>query len=142
MGKALITNPIRFQGQYHNHESGLHYNRCRHYDPEAARYISLDPIGLRGGLNLYAYGQSNPVARVDPLGLQARGTVLLGMGHLYKADATPPRPALAHHPQARLLLNDISDNSIPADVLRGCLAWSKYPYRCSATLLFRGLLWR
>ncbi|WP_425248346.1 RHS repeat-associated core domain-containing protein [Burkholderia contaminans] len=118
-GKAQFANPIRFQGQYHDSESGLHYNRYRHYDPEVARYISLDPIGLRGGLNLYAYVQCNPVTRVDPLGLQARGPVLLGMGHLYRADAMPPRPALAQRPQAQLLLNDISNNPIPADVLPG-----------------------
>nr|WP_269467556.1 MULTISPECIES: RHS repeat-associated core domain-containing protein [Burkholderia] len=44
-----MANPVRFQGQYHDHESGLHYNRHRYYDPEVGRYISLDPIGLQAG---------------------------------------------------------------------------------------------
>jgi RHS repeat-associated protein len=60
--------PIRFQGQWFDHESGLHYNRYRYYDPTNARYISPDPIGLAGGTNLYAYVQ-NPVSWIDPFGL-------------------------------------------------------------------------
>ena len=49
-----LTNPIRFQGQYHDHETGLHYNRHRYYDPQVGRFISKDPISYAGGLNLYA----------------------------------------------------------------------------------------
>ena len=63
-----LTNPIRFQGQYHDHETGLHYNRYRYYDPRVGRFISKDPISYAGGLNLYAYAP-NPTGWVDPLGL-------------------------------------------------------------------------
>jgi RHS repeat-associated protein len=62
-----ISTPFRFAGQQEDPETGLHYNRYRYYDPEVGRYISPDPIGLTGGLNLYAYGP-NPVAWIDPLG--------------------------------------------------------------------------
>ncbi|WP_255991110.1 RHS repeat domain-containing protein [Chitinolyticbacter albus] len=65
---ADIANPIRFQGQYADEETGLHYNRHRHYDPEIGRFVSKDPIKLAGGLNVFAYG-SNPVEWIDPLGL-------------------------------------------------------------------------
>ncbi|CAI8926394.1 RHS repeat-associated core domain-containing protein [Pseudomonas serboccidentalis] len=65
-----IKNPIRFQGQYHDHETGLHLNRYRYYEPETGRFISKDPIGLAGGLNLYQY-VLNPLSWVDPLGLSA-----------------------------------------------------------------------
>ncbi|WDD92272.1 RHS repeat-associated core domain-containing protein [Burkholderia sp. FERM BP-3421] len=44
------------------------YNRYRYYDPETGRFISKDPIGLRGGLNVYQYA-SNPTGWIDPLGL-------------------------------------------------------------------------
>jgi RHS repeat-associated protein len=47
---ARFRNPLRFQGQYFDHETGLHYNRFRYYDPETGRFISKDPIGFRGGL--------------------------------------------------------------------------------------------
>ncbi|WP_409279593.1 RHS repeat domain-containing protein, partial [Pseudomonas defluvii] len=63
-----IQNPLRFQGQYHDHETGLHYNRYRYYDPLVGRFISKDPIGYAGGLNLYVYAP-NPVFWIDPLGL-------------------------------------------------------------------------
>ncbi|MEE4688446.1 RHS repeat-associated core domain-containing protein, partial [Pseudomonas alliivorans] len=40
---------MRFQGQYFDEETGLHYNTFRYYDPEVGRFITQDPIGLLGG---------------------------------------------------------------------------------------------
>ncbi|MGR6987262.1 RHS repeat-associated core domain-containing protein, partial [Klebsiella aerogenes] len=62
-----ISNPLRFQGQYFDAETGLHYNRHRYYDPEISGFISQDPIGLAGGLNVYQYAP-NPLGWVDPWG--------------------------------------------------------------------------
>ncbi|VWB48647.1 RHS repeat-associated core domain-containing protein [Burkholderia lata] len=64
-------NPLRFQGQCVDEETGLAYNRHRYYDPNIGRYIAHDPIGLIGGANLFAYG-ANPIEWVDPLGLTCR----------------------------------------------------------------------
>ena len=63
-----VPQPLRFQGQYYDEESGLSYNRYRYYDDCALRYLSPDPIGLAGGINAYAYVPS-PLTWVDPLGL-------------------------------------------------------------------------
>jgi len=63
-----INNPIRFQGQYFDDESQLHYNRFRYYCPKQQRFIHQDPIGLVGGINHYQYAP-NPVNWVDPFGL-------------------------------------------------------------------------
>ncbi|BBQ01384.1 hypothetical protein BSFA1_65120 (plasmid) [Burkholderia sp. SFA1] len=71
--RAGISNPLRFQGQYHDHETGLHYNRNRYYDPATGRFISKDPIGLQGGLNVYQYAP-NPIEWIDPLGLACHQT--------------------------------------------------------------------
>ena len=60
---------IRFQGQWHDVETGLHYNRFRYYDPDVGRFIHQDPIGLLGGYNLYQYA-SNPTVWIDVLGLK------------------------------------------------------------------------
>jgi RHS repeat-associated protein len=66
--RAGIANPIRFQGQYWDDEIALHYNRYRWYDPQSGRFVSKDPIGLWGGIHLFAYA-ANSTAWVDPLGL-------------------------------------------------------------------------
>ncbi|USQ93967.1 RHS repeat-associated core domain-containing protein [Caulobacter sp. RL271] len=66
--ESEVDNPIRFQGQYADAETGLHYNRFRYYDPHVARYVSPDPIGLVGGPNPYAY-VPDPTSWIDPLGL-------------------------------------------------------------------------
>ncbi len=62
------SQALRFQGQYFDVETGLHYNRFRYYDPDVGRFVSLDPIGLQGGNNLYQYAP-NPVTWIDPWGL-------------------------------------------------------------------------
>ncbi|WP_143363009.1 RHS repeat domain-containing protein, partial [Escherichia coli] len=59
---------IRLPGQQYDEESGLYYNRHRYYDPLQGRYITQDPIGLKGGWNLYGY-QLNPISDIAPLGL-------------------------------------------------------------------------
>jgi RHS repeat-associated protein len=63
-----IDNPLRFQGQYFDTETGLHYNRHRYYNPGTGRFLTPDPIKLAGGLNSYQY-VPNPTGWVDPLGL-------------------------------------------------------------------------
>ncbi|UWF51035.1 RHS repeat protein [Pseudomonas sp. N3-W] len=63
-----LDQPLRFQGQYFDAESGLHYNRHRYYDPGVGRYLTPDPVKLAGGLNPYRY-VPNPTGWVDPLGL-------------------------------------------------------------------------
>ncbi|MFI8222668.1 RHS repeat-associated core domain-containing protein [Pseudomonas sp. NPDC085632] len=67
-GDNYLNQPLRFQGQYFDGESGLHYNRHRYYDPRLGRYLTPDPIKLAGGLNQYQY-VPNPTGWVDPLGL-------------------------------------------------------------------------
>jgi len=66
-----VENPLRFQGQYYDCESGLHYNRHRYYDPNCGQFTTQDPIGLLGGMNTYQYAP-NPVTWVDPWGLSCK----------------------------------------------------------------------
>lgn len=59
---------LRFQGQYLDRETGLHFNTFRFYDPDVGRFTTPDPVGLEGGSNLYQYAP-NPIGWVDPTGL-------------------------------------------------------------------------
>jgi len=94
----LVTNNLRFAGQYFDQETGLHYNYFRYYDPQLGRYITSDPIGLLrdysdpqlevaiiyGALeetgfaneqlnHLYGYVGQNPLSFFDPYGLAKGG---------------------------------------------------------------------
>ncbi len=69
--RNTLQNPLRFQGQYFDEESKLHYNRFRYYCPKQQRFIHQDPIGLVGGINHYQYAP-NPVNWVDPFGLMCK----------------------------------------------------------------------
>lgn len=85
---AFVYN-LRFPGQYHDAETGLNYNYFRDYDPQTGRYVESDPIGLRGGMNTYAYVGSRPTTSVDPRGLvrwsgtATGGTFLAAGGYLF-----------------------------------------------------------
>ncbi|MBK5000256.1 hypothetical protein IAE37_002532 [Pseudomonas sp. S31] len=81
----MRDSPLRFQGQYFDIETGLHYNRHRYYNPSTGRYITKDPIGFLGDINVYTYAP-NPTEWIDPLGLArncqlGRYTDLTGQGH-------------------------------------------------------------
>ncbi len=70
-GKRKIEQPLRFQGQYEDSETGLYYNRFRYYDPDTGRFLESDPARLAGDLNSYSYARGSPTMRTDPMGLWA-----------------------------------------------------------------------
>ncbi|WP_333778526.1 HNH/endonuclease VII fold putative polymorphic toxin, partial [Streptomyces sp. IBSBF 3136] len=69
---STTYTPLRFPGQYYDPETGLHYNYFRHYDPETARYLTFDPLGLAPSPNPSTYVH-NPHTWGDPLGLAPEG---------------------------------------------------------------------
>lgn len=99
----IISNNIRFQGQYFDEETGFHYNRHRYYSPYVGRFISKDPIGLLGGHNVYAYAP-NPVEWVDPRGLArgkgSKGSSGKGGGVSPKKKPCPGNPCEGRNPAA------------------------------------------
>ncbi|AVR97288.1 RHS repeat-associated core domain-containing protein [Pseudoduganella armeniaca] len=112
--EAGMRNPIRFPGQHLDEETGLHYNRHRYYEPYSGRFVSSDPIGLLGGLNLHRYAP-NPLQWIDPLGLaggpavgvDSHGQWIDASGSAASAPNVASLPALrgASIPQVRSILN-------------------------------------
>ncbi|MBV4506465.1 RHS domain-containing protein [Pseudomonas sp. BW13M1] len=68
----LEEQNLRYQGQYLDRETGLHYNLFRFYDPDVGRFTQPDPIGMAGGFNLYQYAPT-PFTWFDPWGLLKEG---------------------------------------------------------------------
>jgi RHS repeat-associated protein len=67
---GTTVNPFRYTGREFDTETGLYFYRARYFDPAAGRFLSEDPIGLWGGLNLYRYVKNNPTGYIDPSGMQ------------------------------------------------------------------------
>ena len=72
-GFQAVQQNLRFQGQYLDRETALHYNLFRYYDAVGGRFTQVDPIGLVGGVNTYGY-VGDPLTWVDPLGWMSCST--------------------------------------------------------------------
>nr|WP_255432012.1 RHS repeat-associated core domain-containing protein [Pantoea sp. Ap-967] len=80
--RQLQEQNIRYQGQYLDRETGLHYNTFRFYDPDTGRFTQPDPIGLSGGINLFLYSP-NPLTWIDPWGWNKNSHSAIGDWVLY-----------------------------------------------------------
>lgn len=124
-----ISNPLRFQGQYADDETGLHYNRYRYYDNRVGAYVSQDPIRLLGSINTYTYGQ-NPIGWADPWGLilkevadampNSAGVYHIELGDEYYTGSgvdIHERLSNSKHPALRLLNDpDVVVTTYPVDL--------------------------
>jgi RHS repeat-associated protein len=66
---GTVTNPFQYTGREFDPETGLRYYRGRYYDPNVGRFLSEDPLGIKGGLNFYSYVRNSPTTFIDPAGL-------------------------------------------------------------------------
>jgi RHS repeat-associated protein len=67
-GSYAGQNPFRFSTKYADDETGLLYYGYRYYTPETGRWLSRDPIGEAGGMNLYGFCANDSANLIDPLG--------------------------------------------------------------------------
>jgi RHS repeat-associated protein len=65
---TATTNSFAYTGRELD-ATGLYFYRARYYSPQLQRFISEDPIGLRGGINQYAYVENSPSNWIDPFGM-------------------------------------------------------------------------
>jgi len=108
---GTLTNPWTFTGRPLDPESGLHFLRNRYYDSRTGTFLTPDPIGMAGGINLYAYVRNNPLNFKDPFGLKVEvaQTPIFGVEDTYHTviiltpDDGGPRMTLSGHPQDGIL---------------------------------------
>lgn len=70
-GPMAKANPLRFSTKYQDDETDLLYYGYRYYSTSTGRWVSRDPVGEKGGRNLMAFVDNNPLSRSDYLGLAA-----------------------------------------------------------------------
>jgi len=75
---GAFSKPAKWQKSYPlstarewDSESQTYYYRARYDNPSIGRFLSADPIGYWGGLNLYSYVRNNAVNLTDSLGMRA-----------------------------------------------------------------------
>jgi len=79
-GASANSNNYLFTGRELDRESTLYNYRNRYYNPSVGRFLTKDPIGLRGGINFYSYVINNPAILKDPSGLDVEVTLYEGAG--------------------------------------------------------------
>jgi RHS repeat-associated protein len=106
-GVYADENEYRFSTKRYNAAWGLYDYGYRHYSPDLGRWMSMDPIRERGGVNLYAGMMNNHLSFIDPIGLanqKRECRITIYVGHLFgNRDAN----------------SQISDNDQQAAVARG-----------------------
>ncbi|MFJ5031025.1 DUF6531 domain-containing protein [Streptomyces sp. NPDC088560] len=107
---ATGYTPLRFPGQYYDRETGLHYNYFRHYDPEVARYVTPDPLGLAPAPNPHAY-VPHPHTWTDPLGLSPNYQAGQTLGDTSKLTGWIPTEVPA---ESKAVLRDIREFGVEA----------------------------
>jgi RHS repeat-associated protein len=90
-----VQSPFTYKGREEDRETGLVYMRHRYYSPRLERFISQDPSGINGGLNVYAFAEVDPCNGADPMGLGGCGNLFLGALMSFGADALGLKAGLA-----------------------------------------------
>jgi len=67
-GSGNVSQPFMFTGREYDSETGMYFYRARYYDPQAGRFVTKDPIGFAGGINVFSYVENNPSNFIDPTG--------------------------------------------------------------------------
>jgi RHS repeat-associated protein len=138
--------PLRFPGQYHDPETGHHYNYFRHYDPSTGRYVSADPLGLAPAPDPHAYVH-NPTTWADPAGLtpcpfysRQSGSHVYTHGHAANAARVPGKSRfrvteggqkftdeVVNHPLVRIEYQPNGRTRYTVDDLgRGPVGWDRH----------------
>ena len=130
-----VHQPFRFQNQYYDEETGLHYNFFRYYEPDTGRFINQDPIGLLGGENLYRFAP-NAQRWGDPLGLSGRNNIFIHYTDKAGFDAIMQSKSIRPNKKGKTYITDIL--MTPSHVERDLMIGSpSHAGRGSYAIIFR-----
>jgi RHS repeat-associated protein len=99
-----LANAFQFTGRENDGLANLYNYRARYYSPALHRFISEDPLGLQGGINLYTYAANNPINWIDPLGLDVTITLWKccgGFNHIGIGVGVGEQPTFGFYPVTR-----------------------------------------
>jgi RHS repeat-associated protein len=108
-----VPKRYRFTGKERDEENGLYYMSARYYAPWLGRWTACDPIGIKGGIDLYVYTRDNPVGFSDATGNQPKPET-----------TNPPRPASSPPPSDQAV-NTPAKDATPAVPKLGAPAAAK-----------------
>ena len=142
--ESAYGNRFLFQGREYDYDTALYYFRNRWYEPETGRWLSPDPIGISGGLNLYAFCGNDPVNFVDPMGLAivrnntpwpivVSGGLGSGRGH---GDPTPHYAVVPPGEKGGGNDNPLPAYTTPAEAIDAYVNRNNKSYKFSEELLY------
>jgi RHS repeat-associated protein len=99
----------RYTGMERDEETGMSYHSARYYLPWLGRWLSADPIGTGGGLNLYGYAYNNPIFYIDTTGNEPGGGLFLYKPPVRPSEP-PPEPAPPPPPKEPTVIDEIRED--------------------------------
>ena len=93
-GSIADKNPMRFSSRYYEGDTNLYYYSYRHYCPSIKKWLSQDPIGEQGGINLYNFVGNNPIMFVDLFGYVSSCSIDIFFGHGSESGGGPVGDAI------------------------------------------------
>lgn len=137
--------PYLYTGRRFSSLTSQYFNRNRCYSPALGRFISKDPIGFNGGMNLYRYADNNPMRWVDPMGLSSCSTpeyktLLLNLIHVYNGTSVFPYDR-SKIENSFNFVNDVSlflirDKAVQTNNTMGLIAWNNLNYNAATIEAF------
>jgi RHS repeat-associated protein len=92
--QGTLASDFQYAGYYEHATSGLNLTLFRAYDPNTAKWLSRDLLGIAGGINLYGYVGNNPVNKIDSMGLCSEDSNDLADDDNNGPQIPPPPPDL------------------------------------------------
>ena len=121
---GLIPNPLQYTARNYDAETGVYYFRARYYDKDSGRFLSEDPLIIRGGANHYLYAENRPTTLYDPWGLMSWVYNVTRRNHGWG-----------------VLANGETHPELPPDIRVDCKCIGKGQYKATVTVSFDITIW-